>query len=251
MNADFDPIGKWIPCDKIGNRAYDPRFIRIGDRIFLTYTAAPPGSNSVCGSTVNVVEIHQDQDSVILDDPIILTVPFQQAWEKNWVSFNYDNHLALAYSINPHVVIIPAPPDGMCNCFSKSESNLTWKWGVIRGGTSALLVDGEYLAFFHSCKEAPLSRHRTYYIGAYTFNAQPPFNITRISPKPFSHHNFYSSLPNHILTGTSSAHTLFPGGLALKDDRIYICYGENDACIKVMEINKKELYDSLITLKGN
>lgn len=43
---------------------------------------------------------------------------------------------------------------GLCTSFVKSEMKYQWKWGVLRGGTRAELVDGEYLAFFHSSNSA-------------------------------------------------------------------------------------------------
>jgi hypothetical protein len=70
-------------------------------------------------------------------------------------------------------------------------------------------------------------------MGAYTFEAQPPFRLTRISSELFSHEDFFSTPKN----GVTTSNVVFPVGLAIKDGVILVSYGENDAAIKVMEID--------------
>lgn len=249
LNSRFEPIGKWMPCEEIGNRVYDPRLTRIGDKIFLSYSCAPVKANdSLSGSLIGLTQIHAKDEVIVAKSTVMLKAAFQQQWEKNWVPFNYCNQLHLLYTINPPLILIPSLIDGQCRHLSGSQHAVNWHWGIIRGGTPALLIDGEYLAFFHSSKKDPLTGLHIYYIGAYTFQPQPPFNLTRISSKPIFHHDFCTSPATHIVCSTYSSFVLFPGGLVVKDDLIYVCYGENDSSIKVMEIDKKGLYQSLIAV---
>lgn len=260
LNANFEPIGNWMPCKKIGQRAYDPRLFPVNDKIFLTYTSPlPEATNSVTSSAIYLTQIQKNENHITVDEPLLLKAPLldnpfpTQGYEKNWVPFSYHDQPTFSYLINPHTVLTPSLEDGMCNLASiaKNVLDFDWDWGSIRGGTPALLVDGEYLAFFHSCKVDPITGIKIYYIGAYTFESHPPFNLTKISTKPFLHHDFYSSTPNHILTGHSASYVLFPGGFVVRDNHIYVCYGENDVSIKVMELNKNELYKSLMSISVN
>jgi hypothetical protein len=65
---------------------------------------------------------------------------------------------------------------------------LFWKYGEARGGTPSLLIDTpygpRYVAFFHSQCKCALPSILTYYFGAYLFNAEPPFEITHMTPEP-------------------------------------------------------------------
>lgn len=254
LNSQFEPIGNWISCKKIGNRAYDPRLFRVKDHLFLTYTSPKPeATDSVTSAVIYLTEVHDHKNDVTVDDPLLLKTPFpSQNYEKNWVPFNYHDEPALSYIVNPHAVLVPSLTDGTCKLASLSKEipNLGWDWGSIRGGTPAVLVDGEYLGVFHSCKQDPISGYKIYYMGAYTFNSNPPFNLTRVSAQPILHRDFYSSLPNHILTGHIASYVLFPAGIVARNHQIYVCYGENDVAIKVMELDKKKLYESMITLSG-
>lgn len=242
LDQQFHPIYPWTLCKEVGNRAYDPRLIKVGDSIYLIYTSARPSdAHSSLSSQLCFTKVHPLGRGFKVDFPKPLQKEGQQNWEKNWVPFNYENELMLAYTINPHEIIRPSLEDGLCTHLFKTEPPITWNFGLIRGGTPAILIDNEYLAFFHSSQRNPENGRYTYYIGAYTFESTPPFSLTRISYKPFSHPDFYTT-PE---TPLSTSLVLFPAGLAIKDNLIFVSYGENDGAIKVMEIDKQLLDESL------
>ncbi len=62
--------------------------------------------------------------------------------EKNWTPFDYYGNLLLSYSIAPHRVLFPHLGSGYCELFSEAPTSHRWKWGELRGGTPAILVDG-------------------------------------------------------------------------------------------------------------
>ena len=85
-----------------------------------------------------------------------------------------------------------------------------------------------------------------YFMGAYTFSANPPFKITRISREPIIGKNFYH--------GTSyktwkPLHVVFPGGFVESDGYIWILYGRQDHEIWVAKLDKQKLFDGLIPVK--
>jgi predicted GH43/DUF377 family glycosyl hydrolase len=244
LDDKFKPKGPWQRC--IGNRTYDPRLLKVDDTIYMIFaSAAPSDESSVVSSRLNICKIKHSKNKIYASDRIALMSPFGQIWEKNWPLFNYDNQLLLEYTISPHVVVQPSLLDGSCEVlvFNEDNSNNTinWPYGIIRGGTPALPVDGKYLGFFHSSQIDPHTKKYTYYMGAYTFLDSPPFTIDRVSPRPFYHPDFFSTPPNP----KTSSRVIFPGGFVVKKNKIFLCYGENDDAIKVMVINKKRLYASM------
>ena len=81
--------------------------------------------------------------------------------EKNWPMFEYNGTLLFITSIQPLRVIVPVPhpnealyqKTGINFGHTVSFSGATdycWNFGTARGGTPALRVGDEYLAFFHS-----------------------------------------------------------------------------------------------------
>lgn len=240
LDENFQPKGSPYLC--LGNRTYDPRLLDIDGTIYLIFASAgQTDCHSLMSSHLNMCTVHPATDAIVVQNVVELDAPCRQKWEKNWVPFVYKNKMHLAYTIVPHLVLRPSVLDGACEVVSNHYTYLHWPFGIIRGGTPALLVDGHYLAFFHSSISLNGTECMNYSIGAYTYSANPPFNILRSSVKPFSHPDFYST-ERSIYTPSN---VLFPGGFVVKDEKIYLCYGENDAVIKIMVLNKKALYKSL------
>ena len=176
--------------------------------------------------------------------------------EKNWVWFSKDGHMHFVYGYSPHCVI------GVAGLYQlneyKTESPKDWIYGEIRGGTPPVkltvynegmgetiravgepekppIVD-RYVTFFHSSLPWK-GRQNRYYMGAYMFNAEPPFNVTAITKK-------------WILAGSeadSRMHggplVIFPGGAILKDGVWTVVFGVNDercGWIKIPHVNLVE-----------
>ena len=105
-------------------------------------------------------------------------------------------------------------------------------------------MNEEYLAIFHSGKPFVSGASITnevlwhYVMGAYTFSANPPFNITGISPLPINEKSFYIKSDN-------PKRVIYPGGFIIKDDDIYVAYGKDDAEIWIAIINKTKLLSTL------
>jgi predicted GH43/DUF377 family glycosyl hydrolase len=184
--------------------------------------------------------------------------------EKNWTPFEYPEHggsLYYIYSISG-VNGIPAPysiiatdweetPVSIHHTLSVSQNiDRIWNkdfWGEIRGGSPARLVDDVYLTFFHSWKYSPRSKSYYYVMGAYTFQAQPPFKILAMTPKPIVFKEMYSG--KHKV---KNVHTLYPAGFAIekKDDKtlLHVSCGENDLCVRIVSIDKDALLKSMVRL---
>lgn len=162
-----------------------------------------------------------------------------QTWQKNWSPFEYKDALLFSYSQYPHEVIQADLETGFCTQIESTPFRHDWNLGDLRGGTPALLVDGEYLSFFHSQirTRSPVSkgtdRHH-YFMGAYTFASEPPFNISRYTPSPIIGKNFYTD-------SEADKRVIFPGGFFVEGPYLYLTYGKDDREIWVAVIDKKKL----------
>ena len=112
----------------------------------------------------------------------------------------------------------------------------------------------KFLVFFHSNISA-ISFKRgvqnkqgfNYVMGAYTFQAKPPFRITAISHYPILFDGIYNS--PHMNTAESKKRIIFPSGFAFEKqdgrDLIHVSCGENDSAIKIVTLDQKTLLKSL------
>lgn len=143
--------------------------------------------------------------------------------EKNWVWFKGGNKRHLVYAFNPHTVV--EMEDHHPGLVHKTALEIVpWKYGEIRGGTNPVKVGGEYFSFFHS--SLPWTgRQRRYFMGAYAFNASPPFAVTRMSVEPIL---AGSDRDTRIL---QMPLVVFPCGALFKKEEWLVTFGVNDeAC---------------------
>ena len=145
--------------------------------------------------------------------------------EKNWTWFIHDGKPHMIYLTRPHTVV---ECDAGCSPqkeYKTTENNRLWRsdLGEPRGGSNPVRVGDDYWCFFHSSQPWWNGRRR-YFMGAYAFEAKPPFRITRMSSEPLlkgSHQN--SRILEFPLV-------VFPGG-ALFDEvkqEWFVVMGIND-----------------------
>lgn len=103
--------------------------------------------------------------------------------EKNWIWFYHDNVLHLDYQFSPHIVLKVSNETSFIEFKTQTPLATKWQHGEIRGGAPPVRIGDEYISFFHSSMPWK-ARQRRYFMGAYAFEAKPPFAVTRITPKP-------------------------------------------------------------------
>lgn len=232
----------------------DPRLVSANNKLFLVYSDMTYGRLVNEMRRVFMTELQLIKGEWVADRPDAI-LHFEGAKdfrsEKNWVPFEYDNQLLLGYSLTPHRILNPLIGSGTCETVSTTLGNIQWDWGVLRGGTPALLQGNQYLAFFHSSKkmatvhsQGRILQH--YFVGAYTFAAHPPFEITGISPEPIIGKNFYHGLKYKTW---KPLHVVFPCGYVADDQFIWLVYGRQDHEIWVAKLDKQRILNSLIPVK--
>jgi len=237
---------------KTPSQAEDARVFSYKDRLFLIYNDNLEITYPMTWDRrdMYIAELFKENDHYYLSAPLKLVYEdryYKQMWQKNWIPFEWDEKLLLTYSINPHEILFPNLLNGACyHCYDTWIST-DWKLGTLRGSTPHLLVDGEYLTFFHSGTR--LSSFYSwgmelwhYFMGAYTFAAEPPFQMTKISPFPILAEGFYTQ-------SDCEKRVIFPGGFAVSGSLIYLAYGKDDCEIWIATLDKKALKNSLIPVK--
>ncbi len=177
--------------------------------------------------------------------------------EKNWMPFECqasEGSLNYIYSTYPHKIItmknlqdqtthaaLPAVLPDVYQIWNKEL------WGEIKGGTPARLVDDVYITFFHAWKKCSYNANYCYVMGAYTFEAKPPFKILSITPEPILFEDMYAARhrANHV-------HVLYPSGFAIEKNKdktiLHVSCGENDTSTRIVSIDKDLLLQEMIPL---
>lgn len=229
-------------------QAQDARLITVGDKLYIVYSNMERNLSNA--RRMHIAEVHIDGDDFFIENSKCLSSfdnERQDRWEKNWVPFVYNENLFLARSLFPHQIFYPIPKSSVCETVASTWGAINWDWGVLRGGTPALLDGEEYLAFFHSSKEMTTihskgRRITHYFMGAYTFSKHPPFSITRMSPEPIIGKGFYGG---PAYKTWKPLRVVFPCGFVFDEHSVWIVYGKQDHEIWVVKLDKQGLLSSL------
>lgn len=176
----------------------------------------------------------------------------KKAQEKNWQFFDYKGRLMVSYMPKNNTVYELNPENGdVLNRWSSDR--IAWGIGSFSGGTPPIRYGNGWMSFFHGFSECLPSPHfRRYYFGAYTFEYDPPFAITGITPFPvgyasrqnlwFPHPKFYGWEPEVV----------FPAGTIVSEDGewIDVSVGVNDCYTAVVKISTSKL-DRMIVTPGS
>ncbi len=267
LDENFDPISEpelLSICRKTPSQSEDARIFRIQNRLFLTFN-----DNLDCKASyherrdIYIAEIFRQGDHFSLSFAQILTHEQKYAsqfWQKNWVPFEWNHKLLFVYSIVPHEIVYPNFLKEVCVTFSETKSLIPWAWGEPRGGTPAMLIDGEYLTFFHSSQRmkssgsSDLLRYH-YFMGAYTFSKDPPFTMTKISKEPIVGFDSYTDSNVEkkyvVFPGGYEKHVVFPAGYVVSGNRIYLAFGKNDCEMWIATLDKEALMNSLQPIESS
>lgn len=253
LNENFDPISEPQILDtRFGNsiapQSEDARLFVFRDKIYLVYNdnTEEIWFNNDQRRDMYIAELLSDGDKYTVGKPLKLTHQKKYGGtkiQKNWMPFEWDKQLFLTYSILPHEILLPDFKTGSCLPIFETTPYMTWNYGPLRGGSPPILVDGEYLSFFHSsvytsCPVTKGEKVWIYFMGAYTFSGSPPFELTKMSPYPIVGKGFYTYL-------IYWKRVIFPGGFVVSGNNIYLAYGKDDWEMWVATIDKKALYDHM------
>ncbi len=232
----------------------DARIVKVGKQYFISYNDVQPHSFH-CRS-MRIAHLNLEDSSIAYSTNLDLQL---HHIEKNWTPFEYvgENNqprLVFEYYLSPHKLL--ELPDPRINHFNHlifpedpSPPRLPWqdRWGHPRGGTPPQKIGDEYLGFFHSTfrdKEDVI----WYLVGAYTFEAKPPFRMTAISEFPILFEGVYDT--PHTNTASHDKRVLFPAGFVMEErdgkQLIQLSCGENDSSVKLITMDRDALLKNMI-----
>ncbi len=178
----------WLSATDKGQHFEDPRAMWINGRVHISFTSfiAEKG----------ILKSYAHQMIAQTDANWRSAAPFHPMYganggsarmnighEKNWLWFDHEGVSMFVYSNEPHVVV-EMPDLAKPTAVHKTETkNPYWMHGEIRGGTPPVRIGDEYVSFFHSSLPW-VHKKRRYHMGAYTFEAKPPFKIKRSTILP-------------------------------------------------------------------
>jgi predicted GH43/DUF377 family glycosyl hydrolase len=240
------PSGSTTP-----SQTEDARIFSYKERLFLIYndnlTVTSPSLWD--RRDMFIAELFYINDQFTLSTPLKLVHKEKYdmvLWQKNWLPFVWNNTLLLSYAMHPQEILYPNLKSGECYRLYETYPDITWNYGKLRGSSPPLLVDGEYLAFFHSGIFFSLFPNEEelwyYFMGAYTFSADPPFTITKMTASPIMEEGFY-------FPGAAWKKVIFPGGYVVSDAHIFMAYGRNDCEVWIATIDKQALKKALLPIK--
>lgn len=258
LDSNFDQTSKEFTTINTGNNhSEDPRVFSVGKKTYLAYITSN-FTKETFFSTVNISQIDLETRKLKFATALEMNLSIT---EKNWTPFEYIDsegqpHFYLQYSLNPHKILqLPDPQINhlVHHIFPKTDvfQTIHWEnkssgWGDLRGGTPALNIGDEYLAFFHTCFRDK-NGSSWYTMGAYTFEKQAPFRITAISQYPILFDGIYDTA---CLNGAKTNRlVIFPLNFVVEEEKgkevIHLSCGENDSAIKIITLDKTNLLKSL------
>lgn len=264
LNDQFDPISPPQKLDlqpfgvppHIPSRAEDARIISSGEALYIVYSDNQNEKITKDGFRVYIAQLNFINGSFeAIDIECFKRFPGESKLlrEKNWTPFIYQDELLLAYSLDPHRIFRPLFGTESCETFAESNSSPAWEWGVLRGGTQGLKLDDlNYLSFFHSSTKMKTVHSNDeevlhYFMGAYTFSSEPPFEITKMSPEPIVGKGFYSG--KQYKPYWHPVRVVFPCGFLFDEKYIWVFYGRQDHEIWVVKLDRQGLIESLVTTR--
>ena len=156
LNSNFQVTSSPVRIDTGSDFSEDPRLFSMKDQVYIIYNDLE--DNNIESRTIHLAKL--DTKTFKISEHVNLAQNFQRV-EKNWVPFVCEQdgnpQLYFSYSFHPRVILqMKDPANNDLTRFLQPNyaaiQNIPWKdsWGVIRGGTPGILVDGQYVAFFHS-----------------------------------------------------------------------------------------------------
>jgi len=156
--------------------------------------------------------------------------------EKNWLWFwpegSDDPHLV--YGANDEHTVVRFDKGFVMREEWKTRFEADWKWGIIRGGTPPVRFGCEYWSFFHSSLPLNTKYRRRYFMGAYSFLAEPPWTVTQVTGKPLL------AASDEDEWWPQKPLVVFPCGAVLQGNTWLVTMGMNDlkcAWIKIPHVD--------------
>ena len=224
--------------------AEDPRVVRIGDRVYMTYTAFGGWSNMRIGLT-----------SISMKDlknriwrwkrPILISPPGRR--DKNWVLFpeKINGKYAILHSLAPRVMVAYVDHPEMVPKIQSSRDHggygindksreTFWDKTMKGAGTPPIKTSIGWLILYHAIED------NQYKVGAMILDLNDPTKILYRSPEPILS-------PDMPYENDGKPGVVYATGAVVKDGKLFVYYGGGDKHTCVAETQLDPLLTWLMT----
>lgn len=247
LDETFEPMSEpqklntRTPECTVRSQSEDARVFRFQEDLYIIYNDNIEIEGTDAGSarkrTMYLSQLHIEDGRIRLRPPLMLTHAKNRSSrpiEKNWSPFEWNGHLLLSYTISPHEVLRVDLESGICEPIYRTSNDFPQRWGPPRGGAPAQLIHGYYLALSHSWiyQSSQASGYKFmphYYMQAYTFHSDPPFEIRQVTSLPLVLEGMYTP-------SGRDKRVIYPAGLVVDDSALYVSYGKDDHEIWIAKI---------------
>jgi len=223
--------------------AEDPRVTRIGDRVYMTYTAFEGWENMRIGLTsIALEDIKKDRWK--WKRPVLISPPKSRA--KNWMIFpeKINGKFAILHSVAPKVLVayvdsLDAVPPIRSSAdhggYGVHENDRKGYWDEVTKGAGAppLKTDCGWLVLYHAVKPGK------YLLGAMLLDLKDPTKILYRSPQPILS-------PDMPYENDGKPGIVYATGAVIKDGNLMVYYGGGDKHTCLAETPLKPLLDWLV-----
>jgi len=214
--------------------AEDPRLIVFQEQLVVVY-------NDLIGVNRRMHLAFLKENGTVAKIQLLLKEGPLLKTEKNWVPFIHEKQLYFIYKASPWT-ILEWQPDGICRLTAETAISIPTQYGSLSGGTPAIRVGDEYISFFHhrfgSTRSYASWNRYIYLIGAYTFEASPPFRLKKVTSAPLSYPGAYNLF-------TNPKKILYPAGLLETADALLLSVGVNDERTELLLLSKAAFLEVL------
>ena len=224
----------------------DPRLIITpNNKVLMSYSRHfDDGQEGIAANII--LNLNNTSHQINIENSIRISPNTLSERQKNWIPFVYENEIYFIATICPHRVYkINFEKNPVAELFYSTDWNHAWfNNNSLRGNTTPLLLsDGNYLSTFHT---STLIKHTHFYDnGFYVFEGKPPFRPLYCSYKTFlcaeDAKEPYFRKHNQILCP-------FPVGMIYNQDKVLISYGDNDSCVKILEVGLENIYKTMVKI---
>lgn len=209
----------------------DPRLFIYNDDLYLSYTDG-----------YQMAQAKIDAETLTASESFYLDKTGLQPTEKNWLFFEHEEKLYCLYDIPRHRIF--EMNSSQWKEVYKTSFRSEWKYGTIRGGTTPYRIGDLFISFFHSSKDIKYRGMdgKQYYMGAYTFEAKPPFKPVSITARPIIAGEI---IDDSISRLSNKIFVVFPSGVIRKGTSWFVSFGYNDYRCRYVEVTDKYLSDEM------
>lgn len=242
LNKKNKPFGKHYPLDLQGIGEHkifeDARLFKFRGDLWLSYTEVVFVDPYKPMKTVRQITQHAcklEGEHFLPTNPITLDYGYNfSKWEKNWCWFEWNDRLFCCYDPRTNL-IFEVDPVKKKILHEWKHHDVEWPYGHFRGGTPPVLHNGKFISFWHGSTDDPLLCRR-YYLGAYTFEAKPPFKPIGVSAYPL----IYGS-SNEAFCGSGNEMCIFPMGKRRLSKGWQVACGINDSFCALIDIPDSQI----------